>query len=230
MRWRSRTKPAQPCITAELRDVGLWVNHKRVTRVMRVHRIVGLHLRKKVRTTVPGSSHQKVDDLLNRDFTADAPNQRYVGDITYLPACDGRFLYLATVLDLHSRRLAGWSIADHLRIELVTDALRAAVVTWDGDLTGAIFHSDHGPAARSSAHRVTGSRNRHGLQGIADDMIGVVLVLGPASPVDPDRTKTVLPSAAADPLSRSSVNREAVVDHRGRAGPGRPGSPPRPHH
>jgi transposase InsO family protein len=67
-----------------------------------------------------------------------------VGDITYLPVADGRFLYLATVIDLYSRRLAGWSIADHMRTELVIDALEAAARTRGGRLDGAVFHSDHG--------------------------------------------------------------------------------------
>ncbi|WP_376775816.1 IS3 family transposase [Nonomuraea jabiensis] len=132
-----------PRITAELRARGHTVNHKRVARVMRSFGIVGLHLRKKVRTTVPELSHHKVPDLIKRDFTAPAPNRRYVGDITYLPVGEGRFLYLATVLDLGSRRLAGWSIADHMRTELVSDALRAAAAT-RGSLHGAIFHADHG--------------------------------------------------------------------------------------
>jgi transposase InsO family protein len=121
-----------PRVTAELRHGGTRVNHKRVERVMRAHRIVGVHLRKKVRTTVPEPSRDTVPDLLKRDFTAPGPNQRYVGDITYLPVAEGRFLYLATVIDLHSRRLAGWSIADHMRTELVADALRAAVRTRGG--------------------------------------------------------------------------------------------------
>jgi transposase InsO family protein len=133
-----------PRVTAELRGAGRRVNHKRVARIMRVFGIIGLHLRKKVRTTVPEPSHHKVPDLIKRDFTAPAPNQRYVGDITYLPVGDGQFLYLATVLDLHSRRLAGWSIAGHMRTELVSDALRAAAAIRGGDLAGAVFHSDHG--------------------------------------------------------------------------------------
>jgi transposase InsO family protein len=132
-----------PRVTAELRAQGRRVNHKRVARVMRRAGIIGVHLRKKVRTTVPEPSHQKVPDLIRRDFTAPALNQRYVGDITYLPVGEGRFLYLATVLDLGSRRLAGWSIADHMRTELVSDALRAAAAT-RGSLHGAIFHADHG--------------------------------------------------------------------------------------
>ncbi|MFC3985212.1 IS3 family transposase [Streptosporangium jomthongense] len=132
-----------PRVTAELRARGRQVNHKRVARVMRRCGIVGLHLRKKVRTTVPEPSHQQVPDLIQRDFTAERPNIRYVGDITYLPVGEGRFLYLATVLDLGSRRLVGWSIADHMRTELVSDALRAAAAA-RGSLGGAIFHADHG--------------------------------------------------------------------------------------
>jgi transposase InsO family protein len=133
-----------PRVVAELRDAGRRVNHKRVERVMRVFGIVGVHLRRKVRTTVPEPSHQKVPDLIKRDFTAAEPNRRYVGDITYLPIADGEFLYLATVIDLCSRRLAGWSIAGHMRTELVIDALEAAARTRGGNLDGAIFHSDHG--------------------------------------------------------------------------------------
>ncbi len=133
-----------PRITAELQAQGLEVNHKRVERVMRERHIVGAHLRRKVRTTIPELDATPVPDLLKRDFTASAPNQRYVGDITYLPIGDGKFLYLATVLDLGSRRLAGWSIADHMRTKLVTDALEAAARTRGGTLDGAIFHSDNG--------------------------------------------------------------------------------------
>ncbi len=131
-------------MTAELRQDGARVNHKRVERVMRDHRIVGLHLRRGVRTTVPQPAAHKTPDLPKRDFTAIEPNQRYVGDITYLPLAEGRFLYLATVIDLRSRRLAGWSIAEHMRTELVIDALHAAAATRGGALTGAIFHSNHG--------------------------------------------------------------------------------------
>jgi transposase InsO family protein len=133
-----------PRITAELWDQGQRVNHKRVERLMRRHGIVGLHLRKKHRTTVPELSATPVPDLLQRDFTAAEPNTRYVGDITYLPVGGGKFLYLATVLDLGSKRLAGWSIAEHMRTELVIDALKAAAATRGGHLRGAIFHTDHG--------------------------------------------------------------------------------------
>lgn len=133
-----------PRITAELRlGDKLLVNRKRVARIMRENGIVGLRLRKRQVTTVSEPSDTPVPDLFKRDFTASAPNTKYVGDITYLPVGDGEFLYLATVVDCFSRRLAGWSIADHMRTELVADALRAAAAT-RGGLAGAVFHTDHG--------------------------------------------------------------------------------------
>jgi len=138
-----------PRITAELNDgvsAQERVNHKRVARVMRAHAMAGLRLRRRVRTTIPEPAEQQVPDLLCRDFTAPAPNRRYVGDITYLPIADGSNLYLATVIDCFSRRLAGWAIAEHMRTNLVTDALSAAHST-RGSLAGAIFHSDHGVRA-----------------------------------------------------------------------------------
>ena len=149
-----------PRVTAELNDgtpAGERVNHKRVARVMRRAGIAGYVKKRRVRTTVPDQSDQKVPDLLKRDFTADAPGQRYVGDITYLPIADGTNLYLATVIDCYSRRLAGWAIADHMRTSLVEDALNAAAATRSstGGLAGAIFHSDHGAVGeinRSSQH------------------------------------------------------------------------------
>ncbi|MDH6711024.1 transposase InsO family protein [Kitasatospora sp. MAA19] len=132
-----------PRVTAELRACGVAVNHKRVERVMRERGIVGVHLRRRVRTTVGEPSAVPVPDLFGRDFTAAVANTKYMGDITYLPVGDGEFLYLATVLDCFSRRVVGWSIADHMRTDLVADALRMAAAT-RGGLGGAIFHSDHG--------------------------------------------------------------------------------------
>jgi len=135
-----------PRVTAELNE-GVppdeRVNHKRVARVMAERGIAGIRLRRRVRTTVPEPSDEKVPDLLKRDFTAEQPNTKYVGDITYLPIADGTNLYLATVIDCCSRKLAGWAVADHMRTELVEDALKAALAA-RGSLRGAIFHADHG--------------------------------------------------------------------------------------
>ena len=135
-----------PRITAELND-GVpeteRVNHKRVARVMRGAGIAGYRRKRRVTTTVADPADQKVPDLLKRDFTAEWINTRYVGDITYLPLATGGNLYLATVIDCCSRRVAGWAIADHMRTELVEDALKTAVAL-RGSLAGAIFHADHG--------------------------------------------------------------------------------------
>ena len=143
---KADTAMGTPRITAELND-GVEpyqrVNRKRVARVMRDHGIQGLRLRRKKRTTIADPNSTPVPDLLNRDFTAPAPNLKYVGDITYLPYGNGQFLYLATVIDCHSRRLAGWAIGDHMRTSLVADALRAAARE-RGSLTGAIAHHDYG--------------------------------------------------------------------------------------
>jgi len=142
-----------PRMTSELNH-GLprqeWVNHKRVARIMRAEGIAGLRLRRKTRTTISDDSGQKFPDLVKRRFTAPAPGCLYAGDITYLPLADGSNLYLATVIDLASRRLVGWAIADHMRADLVVAALDDALNT-RGSLRGAIFHSDHGSQYTSNA-------------------------------------------------------------------------------
>ena len=143
-----------PRVTAELNDGAHpqdRVNHKRVARVMRTHHLPGLRLRRRVRTTIPDPSQAKVPDLVKRDFTAPAPNRKYVGDITYLPLGCGRNLYLATVIDCYSRRLVGWAVADHMRTDLIATALRDAAAT-RGSLAGAVFHADHGAQYTSRAY------------------------------------------------------------------------------
>ncbi|MFE3410817.1 IS3 family transposase, partial [Streptomyces mirabilis] len=148
-----------PRITAELREDGEVVNHKRVARVMQAIGLAGLRLRRKHRTTIPDPAAAKVPDLIGRNFTATEVNTKYVGDITYLPLAGGSFRYLATV------RLAGWAIADHMRADLVVDALKAAERTRDS-LAGAIFHTDHGAQGGfkwSSQHfDLGGVRRGHG--------------------------------------------------------------------
>ncbi|UKL04175.1 MULTISPECIES: IS3 family transposase [unclassified Streptomyces] len=138
-------------ITAELRAGGVMVNRKRIERLMRQHSIQGRMLRRRHRTTIPDPAAQAVPDLLRRNFTAPAPDRAWIGDITYLPLAGGSFLYLATVIDVFSRRLLGWSMAGHMRAELVTDALNAAIRTRGGQVDGVIFHSDHGAQHGSKA-------------------------------------------------------------------------------
>ena len=135
-----------PRVTADLNDakpVQERVNHKRVARVMKNNGIAGVKLRRRVRTTISKPSDQKVPDLVKQDFTAPAPNLKYVGDITYLPLACGKNLYLATVIDCYSRRLVGWALADHMRTDLIEIALKDALAA-RVSLAGAVLHSDHG--------------------------------------------------------------------------------------
>jgi transposase InsO family protein len=133
-----------PRITPELRSAGRVINHKRVARLMSVAGIAGVRLRRRRPAPPPADADAAaVPDRIGRDFTAAKPNRRYVGDITYLPIEDGSFLYLATVIDLCSRRLAGWAIEAHMRTDLVETALRRAHLM-RGGLDGSVFHADHG--------------------------------------------------------------------------------------
>ena len=101
----------------------------------------GISRRKGTRTTVRDARARAVPDLVERDFTADAPDRLWVADITYIPTWAG-FLYLAVVLDAFSRRVVGWSMANHLRTQLVLDALDMAL--WQRRPDGVIHHSDQG--------------------------------------------------------------------------------------
>ncbi|PPK63290.1 integrase-like protein [Actinokineospora auranticolor] len=105
-------------------------------------------------TTVPAPDAHATPDLVRRDFTADRPGHKLVGDITYIPTGQG-WLYLATVIDCATRKIIGWSCADHLKTSLVRDAITMAATRTTLALD-AIFHSDRGTQGgfnRSSQHR-----------------------------------------------------------------------------
>jgi transposase InsO family protein len=99
--------------------------------------------RRKKRTTIADRAAPPVPDLVMRDFTANTLNTRWCGDITYV-AVGSTWMYLATVIDICSRRVAGWSIADHMRTSLVTDAIEMAVAARGGQVHGVVFHTDRG--------------------------------------------------------------------------------------
>ena len=124
---RSRgTYGGAPRIHAELTAEGVPVSRKRVARVMREAGLAGVSRRKGPRTTRRDPQARPAPDLVERRFEAEAPDRLWVADITYVPTAVG-FLSLAVVLDVFSRRVVGWSMADHLRTELVLDALDMAV-------------------------------------------------------------------------------------------------------
>jgi putative transposase len=132
-----------PRVHAELRLAdGVRVGRKRVERLMRQAGIAGTVARKRGRTTIRVPGVRVCEDLVDRAFLAAAPNRLWVADITYLRTWEG-WLYLAAVQDVFSRRIVGWSMADHMRTELVTDALQMALAQHRPE-PGLIWHSDQG--------------------------------------------------------------------------------------
>ena len=134
-----------PRMFKALRKAGVVVNRKRVARLMRLHGMAGRHRRRTCRTTFPGPDGYQIPDLVGRRFGPGAPDVAWCQDVTYIPTREG-WLYLASVLDLGSRRLLGYSMADHMRTELVLDALAMAVAARGGDkaVAGVVAHADRG--------------------------------------------------------------------------------------
>jgi len=150
----SRGQYGVPRVLAELRAQGYDVGRKRVARLMAAAGLRGRRPPRWVRTTTPEPTPPAIPDRVHGQFTASAPDVLWVGDITYVRTWEG-WLYLATVLDVFSRRVIGWALADHLRASLVGAALRMAVATRGGSVAGVIFHSDRGCQGgfnRSSQH------------------------------------------------------------------------------
>jgi putative transposase len=137
----SRKTYGAPRITAELRlGLGAGVNRKRIERLMRINGIQGLYRRKGRRNQVNEATE---DDLVHRQFTVDAPNRLWLTDITEHPTTEGK-VYCAAVMDAYPRMIVGWSIDNHLRTELVLDALDMAVTRRKPENGSTILHSDHG--------------------------------------------------------------------------------------
>ena len=118
------------------------VGRKRIERLMRQAAITGLRPKKRGRTTIRVPGVRVCEDLVDRAFLGAAPNRLWVADITYLRTWEG-WLYLVAVQDIFSRRIVGWSMADHMRTELVTDALQMALARRRPE-PGLIWHSDQG--------------------------------------------------------------------------------------
>lgn len=140
----SRNTYGAPRIHRVLKRKGVHVSKKRVARIMAEKGLAGRCRKRWRKTTIADEEAQKAAELLKRRFSPDE-NQRdriYVGDITYIRTWEG-WLYLATVIDLSSRRVVGWAMADHMRTELVCDALKMAIDARKPK-PGLIFHSDRG--------------------------------------------------------------------------------------
>ena len=138
-----------PRVHAELRAGGEKHGRKRIARLMRAAGLVGASRRRTgVTTTRRDKQARPAPDLVDRNFVASKPNQLWVADITFVPTASG-FLFLAVVLDAWSRKIVGWSMANHLRAELVLDALEMAIS--QRRPVGVIHHSDQGSQYTSLA-------------------------------------------------------------------------------
>jgi putative transposase len=148
---RSRGTYGAPRVHAELRRRGWAVNHKRVERLMRRHGVVGYRPRRRRGLTRQDHGAAPAPDRLGRLFDPDRPDVAWCGDVTWIPTDEG-WLYLASVIDLASRHLLGYSMGGHHDAGLVTDALEAAVATRGLQrMPDTIFHSDRGGEYTSAA-------------------------------------------------------------------------------
>jgi putative transposase len=140
----SRGSYGSPRVHAELTlGLGLAVNEKRVARLMRQAGIRGLYVRRRRGCTVRNPDAEPAGDLVNRQLAVTAANRLWLTDITEHPTAEGK-LYCAAVMDAYSRRIIGWSMAPHIRTELVLDALGMAVLRRAPESGETILHSDHG--------------------------------------------------------------------------------------
>ncbi len=158
-------------IHADLVDEGIECSPELVRQVMRTEGLVACQPSPFRVTTTADTEATTTPDLVERDFTATRPGVKFVGDITYIHTWAG-FIYLATVIDCYSKKVVGWSIKDHMRTELVTDALNNAATTTliEAD---AVFHSDHGSVYTSKDYRnlvtTLGMRSSMGRTGVCWD-------------------------------------------------------------
>jgi putative transposase len=152
----SRQTYGSPRVHAELRlEHGIRVGRKRVERLMRRAGLSGQIKRRCGKTTIRVQGVRTAPDLVERDFNPTEPDRLWCADITYIRTWEG-WLYLASVMDCYSRRIVGWALADHLRAEIVVDALQMAIARRRPD-AGLVHHSDQGCQGGfkgSSQHRL----------------------------------------------------------------------------
>ena len=147
----------RPRMTEELEELGFPVGQRRVGRLMRENGLCAVRTRKYKVTTDSAHSFNIAPNLLDRDFYAEGPNQKWAGDISYIWTAEG-WLYLAVILDLHSRRVIGWAVSDRLKQDLAIKALNMAI-NLRQPLPGCIHHTDRG--SQYCAHEYQKILKRH---------------------------------------------------------------------
>jgi putative transposase len=139
---RSLGSDGRPRMTEELKEIGLSVGHRRVGRLMRQNGISVVRTRKHKATTDSNHKFNIAPNLLDRNFSADQPNRKWAGDITDIWTREG-WLYLAAILDLHSRRVIGWAVSNRMKRDLASRTLKMAIA-FRSPRKGCINHTDRG--------------------------------------------------------------------------------------
>jgi len=147
----SKARYGSPRVFAELRNQGEVVNHKRVEKLMRENNLRAKMKRKFKITTDSKNNEPIAENILDRNFKANNPNEKWVSDITYINTLQG-WLYLCTVIDLYSRKVVGWSMDDNMKTSLISNALDMAIKARN-PVKGLIFHSDRGSQYASEFFR-----------------------------------------------------------------------------
>lgn len=155
-----RGNPGRRRVQAQLRAQGVRVGLQRVHRLMRGLKLAGRHPKAWKRTTIGGADPVTAPDLIGRDFAAAAANTRWCGDVTYIKTWNG-WVYLATVIDLHSRMVVGYAIDTHMRTDLIVRAL-AMAIKHRQPARGVIFHSDRG--SQYTSKQFDGFCERNGIR------------------------------------------------------------------
>ena len=182
-----------PRMTRELQDQGLPIGRRRTARLMRENGLKARQKRRFKRTTDSHHAFPIAPNLIEQDFSADRPNQKWNADISYVWTSEG-WLYLAVVLDLFARRVVGWAVSDRLHKELALEALRKALaIRRPGE--GLIHHSDRGSQLgfkRSSQHPETGGCDEHSKAAFGSVWTGAIVIARPSAGRGPRPAATVL--------------------------------------
>ena len=157
---RSLHSYGRPRMTEELRELGFKAGQRRIGRLMRENGIVAIRTRKYKVTTDSNHTLAVAPNLLDRDFSATAPNQKWAGDITYIWTSEG-WLYLAVILDLYSRRIIGWAVSNRMKRDLAIRALDMAVALRQPP-KGCIHHTDRG--SQYCSHDYQKRLKKHGFE------------------------------------------------------------------
>ncbi len=150
----------RPRMTAELQEMGLRVGHRRIGRLMRMNGIKTVRTQKYKVTTDSNHAFNIAPNLLDQDFSADGPNQKWAGDISYIWTSEG-WLYLAVILDLYSRRVIGWAVSNRMKRDLAIQALDMAVAMRQPP-KGCIHHTDRG--TQYCSHDYQKRLSKHGFK------------------------------------------------------------------